>query len=83
MSSGDRRFYLALGLLCGSYLVLLIAMLVADLAFTTPHHLWAALQTPEIRFHPRRCGLQCSSNPFLSTMTVRFRRLMRLSQATG
>lgn len=60
MSSGDRRFYLALGLLGGSYLVLLIAMLVADLAFTTPHHLWAALQTPEIRFATRLSLLTCA-----------------------
>lgn len=60
LSGRDRRFYVALGILGGSYLVLLGAMLAADLFYTTPKHLWSALQTPEIRFATRLSLLTCA-----------------------
>ena len=46
----DRRFLVALGVLGGSYVLLLAALLVADVLATTPAALRAALADPEIRF---------------------------------
>jgi molybdate transport system permease protein len=46
----DVPFLAAMGLLGGLYVFLIIAMLVADASFTTPHHLWQALASPEIQF---------------------------------
>ncbi len=50
MIRGDRWFYGVLGLLGGGYLVLIVAMIAADLFYTTPGHLIQSLLTPEIRF---------------------------------
>src|SRR5262249_17179954 len=40
--NSDRLFFLALALLGGSYVALIVALLAADVAFTTPGHLLAA-----------------------------------------
>lgn len=42
-------FYLALGVLGGFYVAMVAALLVADLAHTSPGHIAAALRSPEIR----------------------------------
>jgi molybdate transport system permease protein len=43
------RFHLGLALLGGLYVVLIIALLAADFAYTSPAHIWQALASPEIR----------------------------------
>jgi molybdate transport system permease protein len=50
MIRSDRGFYWALGILGGGYLLLIVAMIAADLFYTTPGHLIESLLTPEIRF---------------------------------
>ncbi len=62
----DRRFYLGFGILGGCYLVLLLATLVADLFYTSPGHLWRALQSPEIRHAIRLSLLSCTLTTLLS-----------------
>ena len=66
LSGNDRRFYLALALLGGLYVVLLMAMLVADAAYTTPTHLWAALGSPEIRYAIRLTLISSTISMILS-----------------
>ncbi len=46
----DWPFFLSLGVLGGLYVFLIVAMVLADAAFTTPKHLWQALGSPEIRY---------------------------------
>jgi molybdate transport system permease protein len=46
----DWVFYLCLSILGGSYVALIVAMVAADLFFTTPDHLLSALNNPEIRY---------------------------------
>ena len=65
-AGNDRLFFACLGILGGSYLVLLVATLVADLFYTTPGHLWRALQSPEIRYAIRLSLLSCSLTTLLS-----------------
>jgi molybdate transport system permease protein len=48
------------------YVLLLVAMLVADAAYTTPGHLWAALQSPEIQYAIRLSLLSCTLTTVLS-----------------
>jgi len=62
----DALFYLGLGILGGSYVVLLVAMLVADLGYTTPGHLLRALRSPEIRYAIRLSLLTCGLTTLLS-----------------
>jgi molybdate transport system permease protein len=62
----DVPFFLGLGLLGGSYVVLILAMLLADVAFTSPGHLLRALASPEIRFALRLSLISCSVTAVLS-----------------
>lgn len=66
LSSADRRFYVALGLLGGCYVVLVAAMLIADAFYTTPGHLWASLKSPEIRYAIRLSLISCTLTTLLS-----------------
>ena len=62
----DRLFHVALGILAGVYVVLLVATLGADVFYTTPGHLWRALQSPEIRYAIRLSLLSCTLTTVLS-----------------
>src|SRR5262245_30967013 len=48
--ASDAPFVLALALLGGVYVVLIVAMLLAQASFTSPDHLWAALGSEEIHY---------------------------------
>ncbi len=49
-TGSDLPFLLCLAVLGGTYIVLILAMLVADASFTSPSHLLRALRSPEIRY---------------------------------
>lgn len=69
MPSGQRSnrvFYWCLSLLGGTYVVLIVAMLFADFAFTSPQHFLAALARPEIRFAITLSLVSCSITAILS-----------------
>lgn len=46
-SGSDRGFWIGLAILGGSYVFLIVAMLLADLFFTTPDHLVESLRTEQ------------------------------------
>jgi molybdate transport system permease protein len=46
----DRGFYLALAVLGGSYVLLVVGLLLADLLYTNPGQIRDALNDPDIRF---------------------------------
>jgi len=62
----DRAFFAALGILSGTYIVLLTATVSADFFYTTPGHFWRALQSPEIRHAIRLSLLSCTLTTLLS-----------------
>jgi molybdate transport system permease protein len=62
----DVPFYLALGVLGGVYVLLIVAMLAADTAFTSPEHLWQALASREIRYAIKLSLISCSITTILS-----------------
>jgi molybdate transport system permease protein len=62
----DRPFFIALGILGGTYVLLLLATLGADAFYTSPGHLWRALQSPEIRYAIRLSLLTCTLSTLLS-----------------
>jgi molybdate transport system permease protein len=71
MSSGrgsNRIFYVCLGLLGGVYVLLIVAMLVADVAYTSPGHLVEALAKPEIRYAIKLSLISCSITAILSLL---------------
>lgn len=64
--SGDRAFLAGLGVIGGTYVLLILSMLAADVAYTTPGHLLDALRSREIRYAIRLSLLSCSLTTILS-----------------
>ena len=64
--SADAGFWLCLSILGGSYVVLIVAMLIADLFFTSPNDLIEALKSPEIKYAIMLSLLSCSMTTLLS-----------------
>lgn len=62
----DAPFFAVMGALGGSYILLIVALLLADLAFTSPQHFLAALGKPEIQFAVRLTLISCSISALLS-----------------
>ena len=62
----DWPFYTGLAILSGVYIALIIALLAADLSFTTPHHLLKALASPEIQFSIKLSLISCTLTTLLS-----------------
>lgn len=63
---GAAPFYAALGLIGGLYVALIAALLVADVAHTSPGHVARALGSPEIRAAIWLSLLTCSASALLS-----------------
>lgn len=83
-AGANARFYIALGLIGGLYIALILAMLVADSVFTTPDHLWAALQSEDIRYAIKLSLVSCFVTTILSVwVAVPFGYLLSRSQFWG
>jgi molybdate transport system permease protein len=65
-SPSDWPFFAALSILSGSYLLLILGMLAADLSFTTPQHFLRALASPEIRYSIGLSLISCTLTTLLS-----------------
>jgi molybdate transport system permease protein len=65
-AGSDAPFFLVMGGLGGSYVLLIVAMLLADLAFTSPTHFVAALSKPEIQYAVRLTLISCTISALLS-----------------
>lgn len=66
----DVPFYALLGLLGGSYLLLIVALIAADVAYTSPAHFAAALAKPEIRAAVRLTLVTCTISALLSLLVA-------------
>lgn len=69
-AGSDAPFFFALGGLGGSYLLLIMLMLAADLAFTSPTHFRQALQKPEILYAVRLTLATCTISAVLSLLVA-------------
>ena len=63
-------FLTTLSVLGGSYLVLIVALLVADISFASPQHFLAALTSPEIRYSIWLSLISCSVSALLSLIVA-------------
>src|SRR5215213_5068185 len=64
--AASARFYLGLALIGGVYVVLILAMLAADIQYTTPGRVWESLQSPEIRYAIKLSLVSCLVTTVLS-----------------
>lgn len=62
----DLPFFGVMGLLGGSYLLLIVALIAADVAYTSPLHFIEALGKPEIRYSIRLTLVSCTISALLS-----------------
>jgi molybdate transport system permease protein len=62
----DTPFLFCLAAIGGVYVLLIVAMLVADIAFTSPAHILQALASPEIRYAIKLSLISCSITTILS-----------------
>jgi len=62
----DWPFFAGLAILSGVYVLLIVAMLAADLSFTTRHHLLQALASPEIRYSIKLSLVSCTLTTLFS-----------------
>ena len=62
----DLPFFLALCVFGGAYVLLIVAMLTADISFTPPIRLWQALGSPAIRYSVWLSLISCSITAVLS-----------------
>ncbi len=69
-AGSDLPFFLTLGVLGGSYILLIVLMLAADLVFTSPAHFQAALAKPEIQYAIRLTLISCSISALLSVLVA-------------
>lgn len=65
-AGSDAPFFLVMGLLGGSYLLLIISLLAADIAFTSPGHFVAALAKKEIQHAIQLTLVTCTISALLS-----------------
>ena len=66
----DVPFFIALSLLGGSYLLLIVGMLVADACYTTPDHILRALASPKLRHAIWLTLISCSITAILSLLVA-------------
>jgi molybdate transport system permease protein len=65
-AGSDAPFFLVMGALGGSYVVLILALLAADIAFTSPAHFAEALGKREIQYAIRLTLVSCTISALLS-----------------
>jgi molybdate transport system permease protein len=64
----DAPFFVALGVIGATYIFLIVAMLVADVAYTTPHDVGVALASEPIRFAIKLSLFSCTVTAVLSVI---------------
>jgi molybdate transport system permease protein len=65
-AGSDVPFFLIMGAIGGSYLLLIVSLLIADLAYTSPRHFLKALTKPEIQYAIRLTLISCTISALLS-----------------
>jgi molybdate transport system permease protein len=65
-AGSDAPFLAAIGGIGGSYVLLILLMLAADLAFTSPAHFQQALAKPEIQYAVQLTLITCTISALLS-----------------
>jgi len=65
-AASDVPFFSGFGLIGSVYIVLIVAMLVALVAHTTPEHLLSAMSTREVRYSIRLSLLSCTVTTILA-----------------
>lgn len=66
----DKPFIVALSFVGGIYIVLIVALLLADTAYTSPAYLLEALRNPELQYAIKLSLFSCSVTALLSVLVA-------------
>lgn len=66
----DWPFLTALAVIGGFYIVMILALIVADATYTTPGNFWNALQSPEIRYAVKLSLFSCTATTILALIVA-------------
>jgi len=69
-AGSDVPFLVLMSVLGGSYILLILALLAADIAYTSPRHFLVALQKPEIRYAIQLTLISCTISALLSILVA-------------
>ncbi len=61
-------FWLGLAVVAGLYLAFLVTLIGSAATYTTPHHLWESLRSPEIRYSIGLSLVTCTASALLSLL---------------
>ncbi len=59
-----------MGVIASTYIILILAMIAADLSFTTPNHILKALESKEIQYAIKLSLITCTITMFLSLLVA-------------
>ncbi len=68
MKARLSTFWIGLAVVTGLYLAFLVALIGATATYTSPHHLWAALNSPEIRYSTGLSIVTCTASALLALL---------------
>ena len=63
-------FFMVMGVIGSTYIILILAMIVADLSFTTPNHIIEALGSREIQYSIKLSLISCTATMILSLLVA-------------
>jgi len=66
----DTPFFLILGIIGSVYIILIVAMIMADLSFTSVSHIVSALKSEEIQYSIKLSLFTCTITMFLSVLVA-------------
>ena len=65
-NKADFLFFAIMGVISSTYILLILALIVADLGFTSPGHILSALRSPEIQYAIKLSIFSCTITTILS-----------------
>jgi molybdate transport system permease protein len=66
----DWPFLLIMAIIASTYIILIVGMMIADLTFTTPGHVWEALRSEEIQYAIKLSLISCTVTMILSLIVA-------------
>ena len=66
----DRLFFITAATLSGLYVLLIVGLVLADFLFTSPAHLWEAIQSPEILYSIQLTVVSCTLATVMSLLVA-------------
>ena len=66
----DWPFLTAMAVIGGFYIVMILALIIADATYTTPKNFWQALQSPEIRYSVKLSLFSCTVTTILALIVA-------------